>query len=46
MTVRPATPANAASMARIINEGIEDRAVTFETRLRTPVDIAEWFDGI
>jgi L-amino acid N-acyltransferase YncA len=34
MTVRPATPADAAPIARIYNEGIADRAATFETRLR------------
>lgn len=31
-------------MARIYNEGIEDRVATFETDLRTPADIAKWFD--
>ncbi len=46
MTVRPATPADAASIARIYNEGIADRVATFETRLRTPEDVAQWFDGV
>jgi L-amino acid N-acyltransferase YncA len=45
MTARSATPADAAAIARIYNQGIEDRAGTFETRLRTPADIAAWFDG-
>ena len=45
MIVRPATQADAASIARIYNEGIEDRVATFETRFRTPDDIAQWFDG-
>jgi L-amino acid N-acyltransferase YncA len=42
--VRPATPADAAAIARIYNEGIEDRVATFETRLRTASDIGHWFD--
>jgi phosphinothricin acetyltransferase len=46
MKARPATPADAAAIARIYNEGIEDRVATFETRLRTPDDILRWFDGI
>ncbi len=33
-------------MARIYNQGIEDRIATFETRLRTPDDILTWLDGI
>jgi phosphinothricin acetyltransferase len=32
----PAAPGDAAAVARIYNEGIEDRVATFETRLRTP----------
>ncbi|MFN8202590.1 MAG: arsinothricin resistance N-acetyltransferase ArsN1 family A [Solirubrobacteraceae bacterium] len=35
-TVRPAAPGDAAAVARIYNEGIEDRVATFETRPRTP----------
>jgi phosphinothricin acetyltransferase len=42
---RRATPADAASIARIYNEGIDDRVATFETRRRSPEDIAAWFDG-
>jgi len=42
---RPATPADAAAIARIYNQGIEDRVGTFETRLRTAEDIRGWFDG-
>jgi L-amino acid N-acyltransferase YncA len=45
LTTRPATPDDAADIARIYNEGIEDRVGTFETRPRTPADIAAWFDG-
>jgi L-amino acid N-acyltransferase YncA len=45
MTVRPAARADAAAIARIYNEGIEDRVATFETRLRTAGDIESWFDG-
>lgn len=42
---RPATQADSANIARIYNQGIEDRTSTFETRLRTPEDIHAWFDG-
>jgi phosphinothricin acetyltransferase len=43
---RPATLADAAAIAQIYNQGIEDRSATFETRLRTADDIHSWFDGI
>ena len=33
-------------MARIYNEGIEDRVATFETRLRSGDDVWAWFDGV
>jgi len=45
LTARSASPTDAASIARIYNEGIEDRLGTFETRPRSPADIAAWFDG-
>lgn len=45
MYARPATVGDAAAIAVIYNQGIEDRVGTFETRLRTPEDIAQWFDG-
>lgn len=45
LTVRTATPADAAAIAQIYNQGIEDRVATFETHPRTPADIAGWFDG-
>ncbi|MGD9904770.1 MAG: arsinothricin resistance N-acetyltransferase ArsN1 family A [Vicinamibacterales bacterium] len=41
--IRPATPADAAAIARIYNEGIRGRNATFETRERTPDDIVKWF---
>lgn len=46
MRVRLAGPEDAASIARIYNQGIEDRTATFETRARTAADIAAWFDGL
>jgi phosphinothricin acetyltransferase len=46
LQARPATPEDAPSIARIYNQGIEDRVATFETRLRTLDDILSWFDGI
>ena len=45
MTPRPATPSDAAPIARIYNDGIDDRVATFETRHRTADDIQRWFDG-
>ncbi len=46
MVARAATPADAEVIARIYNEGIEDRVGTFETRLRSVEDIRAWFDGV
>ncbi len=46
MQVRAATPNDAAAIAHIYNEGIEDRVATFETRLRTVEEVQGWFDGI
>ncbi len=43
MTSRRATPADAAAIADIYNEGIEDGIATFETRLRTVDDVRKWF---
>jgi phosphinothricin acetyltransferase len=45
VNARAATPADAGAIARIYNQGIEDRVATFETRLRAAADIAPWFDG-
>jgi L-amino acid N-acyltransferase YncA len=45
MRVRTATPADAAAIARIYNDGIDDRVATFETRHRTAADVERWFDG-
>ncbi len=42
---RAATPGDAPAIARIYNQGIEDRVGTFETRLRTEEDVRSWFDG-
>jgi L-amino acid N-acyltransferase YncA len=46
MTVRDASPQDAAAMVCIYNEGIEDRVATFETRPRSADDIRAWFDGV
>jgi phosphinothricin acetyltransferase len=46
LRARLATPKDAAAIARIYNEGIEDRVATFETRLRREEDIGAWFDGV
>jgi L-amino acid N-acyltransferase YncA len=46
MTTRTATREDASAIARIYNQGIEDRVATFETRLRAAADVEAWFDGI
>ena len=46
MNARPATAADAEAIARIYNEGIEDRVATFETRPRAAADVAAWLDGV
>jgi L-amino acid N-acyltransferase YncA len=45
MQARAATLDDAAAIAAIYNEGIEDRVATFETRPRTADDVRGWFDG-
>jgi L-amino acid N-acyltransferase YncA len=45
VSVRAATPEDAARIAQIYNEGIEDRVGTFETRPRTVDEVRAWFDG-
>ncbi|HEV7426330.1 MAG TPA: arsinothricin resistance N-acetyltransferase ArsN1 family A [Thermoanaerobaculia bacterium] len=45
MKTRDAAIADAAAIARIYNEGIDDRVATFETRHRTAADVVQWFDG-
>ncbi len=43
---RKAFLADAAEIATVYNQGIEDRVATFETRQRAAEDIEEWFDGV
>lgn len=45
MIARAARPADSGAIAKIYNQGIEDRVGTFETRPRAQVDIEKWFDG-
>jgi L-amino acid N-acyltransferase YncA len=40
LTVRLARPEDAAAVARIYNQGIEDRVATFETEPRSPEQVA------
>ena len=40
---RAAGPGDADEIARIYNQGIEDRSATFETRPRSGEDVAAWF---
>ena len=42
MKTRPARAEDAAAIASIYNEGIEDRLATFETRPRSRSDVTEW----
>jgi L-amino acid N-acyltransferase YncA len=44
-TFRLATPLDAEALARIYNQGIEDRVATFETKPRSADDVRSWFDG-
>jgi L-amino acid N-acyltransferase YncA len=46
MFTRPATLDDAVAIAKIYNEGIEDRVATFETRARSAEDVRKWFDGV
>lgn len=45
MQARPAVPEDAAAIARIYNQGIEERIATFETRARTAEEVRSWFAG-
>jgi phosphinothricin acetyltransferase len=45
MKTRRAEPGDAGTIARIYNEGIEDRVATFDTELRTAEDILHWLDA-
>ncbi len=44
MTPRSATRADAARIAQIYNEGIDDRVATLETDPRTEADVLAWFE--
>lgn len=44
MIVRHATTSDAAAVAAIYNEGIEDRLATFETQPRSAGDVLAWLD--
>jgi L-amino acid N-acyltransferase YncA len=46
MHLRLAMREDATAIATIYNQGIQDRMATFETRLRTPQEIEQWFDGV
>jgi L-amino acid N-acyltransferase YncA len=45
MRARRATPGDAAAIAAIYNQGIEDRIATFEVQARTPAEVEAWFDN-
>ncbi len=46
MQARTATPDDAAAIAQIYNQGIEERTATFETDLRSAECIRAWFDDV
>ena len=46
MQVRSAAPNDALAIAKIYNQGIEDRVATFETNSRSAEDILAWFDDV
>ena len=45
MHARPAIPGDAEAIARIYNQGIEERIATFETRPRAAGEVLGWLDG-
>jgi phosphinothricin acetyltransferase len=45
LRIRTATVADAASICRIYNQGIQDRVATLETEERTPQERAEWLQA-
>ncbi|MFN8061013.1 MAG: arsinothricin resistance N-acetyltransferase ArsN1 family A [Vicinamibacterales bacterium] len=45
LVVRAALGTDAAAIAHIYSQGIDDRLGTFETRPRTAEDVRSWFDG-
>src|SRR5260370_7808306 len=46
MQVRAASPNDAAAIAHIYNQGIEDRVATFETRLRSAEEVQSWLNAV
>jgi phosphinothricin acetyltransferase len=42
VSIRAATPEDAAAICTIYNQGIEDRIATLETELRTPEERRQW----
>lgn len=46
MQVRQAVRGDAAAIATIYNQGIEDRSSTFETRRHSADEVTRWFDGV
>ena len=45
MEIRAAISADTSAIARIYNQGIEDRSATLETDVRTPEERAEWLSA-
>jgi L-amino acid N-acyltransferase YncA len=45
VALRPARAADAAALARILGEGIDDRIATFETRAPTPAEVEALIAG-
>jgi L-amino acid N-acyltransferase YncA len=45
LSIRPAGSDDAARVAQIFNQGVEDRVATFETRTAAPEDAARWIES-
>jgi len=45
LTIRAAVPGDAAALASIFNQGVEDRIATFETTRATEAEAGRWIDG-
>ena len=46
MQARSGVAGDAGAIARIYNQGIEERIATFETRPRSVGEVRAWFDGV
>lgn len=45
LSIRPAEPLDAVTVAEIFNQGVEERVATFETEPATPEDATRWIEN-